>query len=76
MKNKYNNRSYYLRYEDYMNYNVDNRLIICFQSNKEFAYNNKIKVIHKLGIPGIYSPKSSGIAIAEDLLNLITHKLT
>ena len=44
--------------------------------NKEFAYNNKIKVIHKLGIPGIYSPKSSGIAIAEDLLNLITHKLT
>ena len=38
--------------------------------NKEFAQNNGIKVIHKLGIPGIYSPKSSGIAMAEDLLSI------
>lgn len=39
--------------------------------NKDFAQNNGIKVIHKLGIPGIYSPKSSGIAMAEDLLSII-----
>ena len=48
LKNKYNNRSYYLRYEDYMNNNVDNRLIICFQSNKEFAYNNIILKVEDL----------------------------
>lgn len=39
--------------------------------NKDFAKSIGIKVIHKLGIPGLYSPKSSGIAIAEDLLNTI-----
>ena len=37
--------------------------------NKEFAQNIGLKVIHKLGIPGQYSPKSSGVAMAEDLLN-------
>lgn len=39
--------------------------------NKDYAQNKGIKVIHKLGIPGIYSPKSSGIAMAEDLLSII-----
>lgn len=39
--------------------------------NKEFAESIGIKVIHKLGIPGLYSPKSSGIAMAEDLLSTI-----
>lgn len=39
--------------------------------DKEFAQNHGIQVIHSLGIPGKYSPKSSGIAIAEDLLNYI-----
>lgn len=39
--------------------------------NKEYANNHNINVIHKLGIPGLYSPKSSGIALALDLLKII-----
>ena len=39
--------------------------------DKEAADKYGIKVIHSLGIPGKYAPKSSGIAIAENLLNTI-----
>lgn len=39
--------------------------------DKEIADKYGIRVIHSLGIPGKYSPKSSGIAIAEKLIDII-----
>ena len=39
--------------------------------DKEIADKYGIRIIHSLGIPGKYSPKSSGIAIAENLLDVI-----
>lgn len=50
LKNKFNNRSFYLRYEDYMNYHVDNRLIVCFETDKEFEYNNIVVDVNDIKI--------------------------
>lgn len=38
LKGKFKNRKFYMRYEDYMTYEVDNKMIIKFSLNKPFEY--------------------------------------